>query len=77
MMSILRTLAATGSQQPCTFIHGARSESDTIFARECGELGQRMETLDYRVHLTQPSDACKAEQGASIRSGDRRRRQPG
>lgn len=63
MMSILRQLAAAKSQQPCTFIHGARSENDVIFAKECQQLAGGMENVRYHVYLSQPSPAWQGPTG--------------
>ena len=63
MMSILRHLAATDSDQSCTFIHGARSERDIIFSSECEELAGRMKNVQYHVHLTKPSSEWRGPTG--------------
>lgn len=54
MMSILRYLVDTQPDRPCTFLYGARTESDIIFGAECRNLVQQMPNLRYYVTLSDP-----------------------
>ena len=63
MMSIARTLRSAGSDLPCTFLYGARSEIDIIFREECEQLARDNDWFRYIVTLSQPSDAWSGESG--------------
>src|SRR5690606_19390147 len=63
MMSIARTLAATGSQQPCTFVYGARTAADIIFHGECEQLAAVRPSCRYFVTLSQPHQAWTGARG--------------
>ena len=54
MMSILRFLSDIGDTRPCTFLYGARSPADVIFAEDCTRLAQSLPNIRFHVSLTQP-----------------------
>ena len=55
MVSIVRFLADTGDGRPCTFLYGARSPADVIFADECAQLAESLADFKLHVSLTQPA----------------------
>ncbi len=59
MMSIARTLSASGKKLPCTFLYGARTEADIIFHEECEQLAAQHEWFRYVVTLSQPGETWK------------------
>jgi ferredoxin-nitrite reductase len=63
MMSIARTLAATGSQRLCTFVYGARTAADIIFQEECGRLAADHPWFRYFVTLSQPHEGWTGARG--------------
>ena len=63
MMSIVRTLAASGSDMPCTLWYGARTQADVIFGEECDRLARDHAWFRYVVTLSQPGDAWEGERG--------------
>jgi precorrin-3B synthase len=56
MMCIARFLADRDSALACTFLHGARSAADVIFAEECAALAAKRPEFRYHVSLSQPND---------------------
>ncbi|MCA9025170.1 MAG: Rieske 2Fe-2S domain-containing protein [Planctomycetaceae bacterium] len=63
MMSIARTLKASGSTLPCTFLYGARTEADIVFREECESLASECDWFRYHVTLSQPSETWTGESG--------------
>jgi ferredoxin-NADP reductase len=63
MMSIVRSLVATGSTLACTFLYGARTPADIIFHEECLQLAAANPWLRYVVSLSQPGDSWSGECG--------------
>ena len=52
MISIARYLAATGSDQACTYLFGARTCEDVLFQHELQQLQQQMPGFRYVVSLS-------------------------
>lgn len=63
MMSIARTLAATGLDQPCTFLYGARTAADIIFHEECQQLAAAHLWFRCFTTLSQPDNNWEGETG--------------
>jgi len=54
MISIARYLRDRGLTTPCTFLHGARTVADILFARECQMLAESLPDFRYHVTLSRP-----------------------
>lgn len=63
MRSILRTLAATEPDHPCTLIQGARTPADVLFDRESADLVRSNPKLQRFVTLTQPDASWTRDAG--------------
>ena len=56
MISMARFLRDRQPEQPCTFVHGARSRHDILFHDECRRLSEELPDFDYHVALSRPDD---------------------
>jgi ferredoxin-NADP reductase len=63
MMSILRHLRDIASPLGCTFLSGARTQSDILFHEECLRLASQMPQLKYHVTLSQPGTVWPGRTG--------------
>jgi predicted ferric reductase len=63
MMSMLRTLADRGNEQPLLLIYGSKTWEDVIFREELEELKGRLNNLKIVHVISQPSEDWQGERG--------------